>query len=46
LTEDYKIPVPIKAELRSYQQVPYCCGHLRLQTKKANEEYYLPGCDG
>lgn len=32
--EDYKIPVPIKAELRSYQQVLYCCGCLWLQMKE------------
>jgi TATA-binding protein-associated factor len=28
--EDYKIPVPIQAELRSYQQVGHFCHRLRL----------------
>jgi hypothetical protein len=28
--ENYKVPVPIQAELRSYQQVGRFCHHLRL----------------
>jgi TATA-binding protein-associated factor len=39
LIEDYKVPVPIQAELRSYQQVQYYCSHLRIQITDVHISY-------